>query len=131
MLQRVFSCKQKHCIEQVTGIWERVRNGYRKCKSKMDRQDNTTSKWNRKYKRTITYQALHRKLTIKQHQPPLQSGAEHRCPGRVSGSCCTRRVILVTSPVINLEWRKDRKLWLRQTDHIRDNLWYRYSVAVN
>ena len=44
MLQRVFSCKQKHCIEQVTGIWERVRNGYQKCKSKMDRQDNTTSK---------------------------------------------------------------------------------------
>jgi len=41
---------------------------------------------------------------------PLKSGGELRCSGRVSSSCSTsgtRRVNLVTNPVISREWGKD------------------------
>jgi hypothetical protein len=44
---------------------------------------------------------------------PLTTGGEHRCPGRVGSSCCTsdtRRVNLVTNPVINREWGKAREV---------------------
>ena len=55
------------------------------------------------------------------------------CSGRVSSSCSTsgtRRVILVTNPVISHEWGKDGT-GLQQVEHNRGNLWYRYSIAVN
>ena len=40
---------------------------------------------------------------------PLKTGGEHRCSGRVGSSYCTsdtRRVNLVTNPVISHEWGK-------------------------
>jgi hypothetical protein len=58
---------------------------------------------------------------------------ELRCSGRVSSSCSTsgtRRVNLVTSPVISHEWGKNRE-GLRQVEHIRGHLWHRYSITVN
>ena len=45
---------------------------------------------------------------------PLKTGGELRCYGRVGSSCSTsditRRVNLVTNPVISHEWRKDREV---------------------
>ena len=44
---------------------------------------------------------------------PLKTGGELRCSGRVSSSCSTsgtRRVNLVTNPVISREWGKDREV---------------------
>jgi hypothetical protein len=41
---------------------------------------------------------------------PLKTGGELRCPGRVSSSCSTsgtRRVNLVTNPVLSHEWGKE------------------------
>ena len=64
---------------------------------------------------------------------PLKTGGELRFSGRVSSSCSTsgtRRVNLVTNPVINLEWRRTGKC-LRQGEYICDHLWQRYSIAVN
>ena len=45
---------------------------------------------------------------------PLKTRGELRCSGRVSSSCCTigtRRVNIVTKPVISREWGKDRKVF--------------------
>jgi hypothetical protein len=45
---------------------------------------------------------------------PLKTGGELRCSGRVSSSCATsdtRRVNLVTNPVISHEWGKDREVF--------------------
>ena len=45
---------------------------------------------------------------------PLKSGGELRCSTRVSSSCSTsgtRRVNLVTNPVISREWGKDREMF--------------------
>jgi hypothetical protein len=44
---------------------------------------------------------------------PLKTGCELRCSGRVGSSCFTsgtRRVNLVTNPVISREWGKDQKV---------------------
>jgi hypothetical protein len=44
---------------------------------------------------------------------PSKTGDELRCSGRVSSSCSTsgtRRVNLVTNPVISREWGKDREV---------------------
>ena len=44
---------------------------------------------------------------------PLKTGGELSCSGRVSNSCSTsgtRRVNLVTKPVISREWGKDREV---------------------
>ena len=44
----------------------------------------------------------------------LKTGGELMCSGRVSSSCSTsgtRRVNLVTNPVISREWRKDREVF--------------------
>jgi hypothetical protein len=66
-------------------------------------------------------------------QTPLKTGGKLRFSGRVSSSCFTndtRRVNLVTNPVIILEWGRTGKcLW--QVEHICGHLWQRYSIAVN
>ena len=66
----------------------------------------------RKYKKrqTISYKTKYRKLKIEQHEP-TKTGDELRCFGRVISSCsiCDAHcVTLVTNPVINHEWGKDR-----------------------
>ena len=45
---------------------------------------------------------------------PLKTGGELKCSGRVSSSCSTsdtRRVNLVTNPVISREWGNDREVF--------------------
>ena len=47
---------------------------------------------------------------------PLKTGVELRCSGRVGSSCFTsgtRRVNLVTDPVISHEWGKDQKVFMK------------------
>jgi len=46
-----------------------------------------------------------------------------------SSTSDTRRVNLTTNPVISHEWGQDRKCW-RQMEHIRGDLWHRYSIKV-
>jgi NAD dependent epimerase/dehydratase family enzyme len=52
----------------------------------------------------MNYKALHKKLTIEQHEPPLKTRDELRFSwGRVTSSCSTsgtRRVILATNLVV-------------------------------
>jgi hypothetical protein len=46
---------------------------------------------------------------------PLKTGYELGCSERVSSSCCTsntRRVNIVTNPVISHEWGKDREVFM-------------------
>jgi hypothetical protein len=55
-----------------------------------------------------TYQAKDRII-----RTPLKTGSELRCSGRVSSSCSTcgtRRVYLVTHPVIGHQWGRDREV---------------------
>ena len=64
---------------------------------------------------------------------PLKTGSELMCPRKVSSSCstsCTRRVNLVTNPVISSEWVITGKC-LRQVEHLHGHLWHRYSITVN
>ena len=47
-------------------------------------------------------------------QTPLKTGGQLRCSGRVGSSCSTRdtrRVNLVTNPVISHEWGKEREVF--------------------
>ena len=70
-----------------------------------DRQHNGEKK-RTKWQTTICI-ILYRKLN------PLKTGDEVRYSGRVSRSwtsSCTRRVTLVTNPVISNEWEKDRRV---------------------
>ena len=51
---------------------------------------------------------------------PLKTGGELRCSGRVCSSCYTsdtRRVNLVTNPVISREWGKDREVFTGSGTH--------------
>ena len=78
----------------------------RSSKSK-DRQHN-----GQKNKRTNKIcKTLHRKLQIEPLEPYLQTRGEHMSSRRVDSSCfssCTRRVTLITNPVISHESGKDR-----------------------
>jgi hypothetical protein len=66
---------------------------------------------------------------------PLKTGGELKCSGKVSSSSSisgTDRVNLVTNPVISHEWGKDREVFTTKLmEHIRGNLWPRYSITVN
>ena len=78
---------------------------------------------------------------------PLKTGGELKCSGRVSSSCSTsgtRRVNLVTNPMISHEWGMHREvfttsgiyLWLfvtqifhnDQVSHVGDNVCYKLFV---
>jgi len=56
----------------------------------------------------------HTHKTSSSNTNPLKTGGELRCSGRVGNSCSTsgtHRVNLVTNPVINHEWGKDRDVF--------------------
>jgi hypothetical protein len=78
-----------------------------------DRQHNGQKK---KYKRTNNdLQNITHKTKDRVIRTPLKTEGELRCSGRVNSSCSTsyiRRVNLVTNPVINHEWEKDRKVFM-------------------
>ena len=80
--------------------------------SKKNRQHNGQKK---KYKSTNNDLQKHTyKTKDRITWTPLKTGGELRCSGRVGSSCSTsgtRRVNLVTNPVISREWGKDRKVF--------------------
>jgi hypothetical protein len=58
------------------------------------------------------------KTKDRETRTPLKTGGELRCSGRVSSSCSTsgtRRVNLVTNPVISREWGKEREVFTSGT----------------
>ena len=78
------------------------------------RTDNTTAK--RKVQKDKQRSTKHtRKTKDRVIRTPLKTGDELRCSGRVSSSCSTndtRRVNIVTNPVIRHEWGKDREVFM-------------------
>jgi hypothetical protein len=70
-------------------------------KSKKDRRHNGQKKKDRQRSSKYTHKTKDRVT-----RTPLKTGGELRCSGRVSSSCSTsgtRRVNLVTNPVVNHE----------------------------
>jgi hypothetical protein len=64
---------------------------------------------------------------------PLKSEGELRCSGRVGSSCSTsdtRRVNLVTTPVISHERGKEREMFTTSGTY-RGHLLHKYSISVN
>jgi hypothetical protein len=54
-----------------------------------------------------------RKQNCRKMTPTKKQGDEFRCFGRISSSCITsgtRRISLVTKPVISIEWGEDREM---------------------
>jgi hypothetical protein len=66
---------------------------------------------------------------------PLKTGGELKCSGRVSSSSSTsgtRRVNLVTNPVISHEWWKDREVgWLPKFASKTTSDWLRFKMSAN
>jgi hypothetical protein len=64
---------------------------------------------------------------------PTKSQGELGCSGRVNSSCSTsgtRRVNLVTNPVISHEWGKDWEVLMTSGTYML-SLWHRYRLTVN
>ena len=90
----------------------------------------TKTKW-QKDKQRCTKHA--HKIKDRVTRTLLRIVGERSCSGRVNSSCSnsgTRRINLVTNPVISNEWGNTGKC-LRQVEHISDILWYWYSKMVN
>jgi len=81
------------------------------CRKKKNRQHNGQKKKYKKNKQRSTKHAHKTKDLVT--LTPLQNGGEIRCSGRIGSSCSTsdtRRVNLVTNPVISHVWGKDREV---------------------
>ena len=91
--------------------FEDTKGVIRICISKKNRQHNDQKKTVQKDKQRSTKHT--HKTTDRVTRTTLKTGGELRCSGRVSSSCSTsdtRRVNLVTNPVISHERRKDREV---------------------
>ena len=77
-------------------------------------------------------QKIHIKIKDRVTRTSPKTGGERRCSGRVRSSCSisgTRRVDLVTKPVIGHEWCKNREVLT--SGPYRGYLWHRYSITAN
>ena len=78
-------------------------------KEKVQKDKQRPTKHTHKTKDRVTRTSLKDQVT----RTSLKPGGELRCSGRVSSSCSTsdtRRIDLVTNPVISHEWGKDREV---------------------
>ena len=102
---------KRECLNLFQEEFEDTKGIIRIRKSKRNRRYNVQKK---KYKRTNNdLQNIHKKLKIEKHEQ-LKTWGELRCSRRVGSSCSTsdsRRVNLVTNPVISYEWGKDREVF--------------------
>ena len=102
------------------------------CKSK-NRQHNDQKK---KYKRTNNnLQNIHIqcKTNDRVTRTPLNTGGELMCSGTVGSSCSTmytRRVNLITSPVISHEWGPDRDCHEQIKPHQRSSKFVRRKMRI-
>ena len=88
------------------------------------RTENTMAKITSTKGQTTIYNHTH-KTKDRVTRTQLKTGDELRCSGRISSSCSTsgtRRVNLVTNPVLSDEWGKDRAV---SND---DNVWFEILV---
>ena len=115
--------KRKSTKEQTTqwpkekGQKNRQHNGQKKKDKRTDntmakrkRTDNTMAKTKVQKDKQRSTEHTHN-IKHRVTRSPLKTEGELRCYGRVDSSCSTsdtRRVNLVTTPVINHEWGKDR-----------------------
>ena len=98
--------------------------------SKKDRQHNGQEKKMQKDNQRSTKHTHKTKDRVA--RTPLNTGGEHRCSGRVGNSCSTcgtRRVNLVTNPVICRERGKDWEVLT--TDEILYKPLYQHMVQYN
>jgi hypothetical protein len=102
---------KRECLNLFQEEFEDTKGKIRIRKSKRNRRYNVQKK---KYKRTNNdLQNIHKKLKIEKHEQ-LKTWGELRCSRKVGSSCSTsdsRRVNLVTNPVISYEWGKDREVF--------------------
>jgi hypothetical protein len=83
-------------------------------KSKKDRQHNGQKKKDKKTNNDLQNKHIQLMIQLKNNTNLVKTGDELRCSGRVGSSCTTsgtRRVNLVTNPVISHEWGKDREVF--------------------
>ena len=112
-------------------VW-RYQRGIRIRKSKKNRQHNGEKEKDKRDKQRSTKQTHKTKDRVT--RTPLKTGGELRCFGRVSSSYYisdSRRVNLVTNPLISHEWRKDREVLTTSGTYIRGHLRHIYSIAIN
>jgi hypothetical protein len=96
----------------VRRVWRYQMGVIRICISKKNRQHNGQKEKVQKDKQRSTKHTYKTKDRVT--WTPLITAGELRCSGSVSGSCSTsgtRRVNLVTNPVISREWGKDREVF--------------------
>ena len=109
-------------------VWRYQREVIRICISKNNRQIQWSKEKVQKDKQWSTKHTHKSKDRVT--RTPIKIMGELRRSERVRSSCSTsdtRRVTLITNPVISDEWGK----CLRQVEHIRGNFWHRYSITVN
>ena len=100
-----------HCV--VRRVWR-----YQRGNPNPHTEEEQTTQWPKEkvQKNKNDLQNIHfctYKTTDRVTRNPLKTGGELRSSGRVSSSCSisdTRRVNLVTNPVISHEWGKDREV---------------------
>jgi hypothetical protein len=93
--------------------------------------DNTMTKRKRTKRRNNDLQNTTQKTKNWTSRIPLKSWGWTQV---LCSSCSTRshlRVIIVTNLAISHMNEERTGLWIRQTEHIRGNLWHRYSVMLN
>ena len=77
-------------------------------------EEEQTTQWQKKGQKDKQRSTKHAyKTKDRVTRTPLKTGCELRCSGGVSSSCSTigtRRVNLVSNPVISREWGKDREV---------------------
>ena len=104
-------CLCYRTLSQVKIVWR-----YQRGNQKPHNEEEQTTQWpNEKVQKDKQRSTKHTyKATDRVTWTPLKTGVELRCSGRVSSSCSTggtRRVNLVTNPVISREWGKDREVF--------------------
>ena len=96
---------------QVTNKSLMIQREIIKIRKSKDRQRNGQKKTDKRTNNDL--QNTTQKTSIRATRTPLKTGGELRCSGRVGSSCSTsdsRRVTLVTKPVVSHEWSKDREV---------------------
>ena len=115
-------------VRQVRGVWRRGNQN-------PSIEEEQTTQWLReKVQKDKQWSTKHTYITKDRvTRTPLKTVGKLRCSGRVGSSFSTsgtRRVNLVTNPVISREWGKDREVFTT-SGTIRGHLWHRYSITIN
>jgi hypothetical protein len=108
---RYFLGTTQHILKKSLKIWRRQRGN-----QNLYIEEEQTTQWPKENVQKDKQWSTKHTYKIKDRvtRTPVKTGGELRCSGRVSSSCSTsgtRRVNLVTNPVISREWGKDREVF--------------------